>query len=89
MRVDVRKRPYTLAELTLRFKMVELRIGFVDESASHGERLSANPVVGFYTGPSEDKVAVFDLEHKASGRYLTLQNIVYAFLEIDEIEVFV
>ena len=72
------------------FRMVELRLGNADESDAEGrERMSRNPVFGYYQGPDSEEAVYFSVEDGMAGRFLTLQRLKSGkgYFEVNEIYV--
>ena len=72
------------------FEEMQLRIGFVDISASGQVQLGEE---NLYVGCSgaingNDRDHFFNLKTPASGRYLTLQKLAKSYFSLDEIYIF-
>ena len=71
------------------FEKIELRIGFMDISASGQVELAGeNLFVGCSGSPNINRDHYFNLEQPVSGRYLTIQTRAAKYLAMDEIYVF-
>ena len=73
---------------TERLKDLELRIGSFDETTLGPAQFAKNRLVGFYHGGNQEPRAIFVLSKMASGRYLTIQTVSLALLEINEVNVY-
>ena len=78
----------THPDVVKRFAKVELRVGNADESDKDRSQFTENPLVSTYPDPSTELDAIFDIPTPVDGRYLTLQTLNEANLEMLELDVF-
>ena len=73
-----------------KFNNVELRVGNADESDKGLSQLTENPLVSIYPSPSTtfSNYATFVISSPVNGRFLTLQILDSASLEIKELWVY-
>ena len=69
------------------FQNVNVRIGNADETGSTSVEFSQNPIVGTFGLKTNDLEHIFDINPRANGRYMTLQNHISDVLSIDEVYV--
>ena len=83
--VEVIKR----ADVEDRISNVEARIGMRPLPGSFGNLpiSTGNSLCGTFLNGTTDPVLWFNCSQPLTGRYLTLQSIIWAFLEVDEIYV--